>query len=187
MKIKQITFTLCLIALVLITFACQGQDPRYNKWNRYVDNNDGYTIFVPQDWGVENEMIPAMRGTRFYPITKYTGDLSGFVYFSVFVMDSPEKLSSEDATKYVNKIIEGTWQNLNLEMTKGTFKGRVAYNFEISGNPLYTQYQLRGRIKVFRTSGKAFLMMAGATEESFKSLAEEYELIYNGFKLPEAQ
>lgn len=176
-----------LLLLFLFTANCgEIGSLEYQGWSRYTDKDDGYVIMVPPEWDVTGEMFPGMRGTRFYPTKKYTGEMAGFVNFAVFVKDN----SGDDSTlqerypKLIDSLTEGLWQDIEKDTKPGSLAGRPAFVVDIQGRPNYSRFMLRGRIIVAELDGKDFVFFASATKESYRVLARTFELIYNSVRFP---
>ena len=176
-----------MLSLSLILFACgEIGDIRYENWARYTDKADGYVILVPPNWSAEDETIPGMRGTRFIPTDKYTGDMAGFVYFAVIVKDIGSDTQTPDvrSEKIVSELTTGIWTQIQTEKKVGTFAGKPAILYNLKGIPLYTEYKLKGDIIAFDHQGKMYILFSSATENSYEALKETFGLARKSIKLP---
>lgn len=175
-----------LIALFSLSLACSPQaDPRYAGWNRYTDEADGYIVLVPQPWEATDDTRPGIRGTRFNPTVTYSGDMAGFVHFSVLIFDPLPAGDTPDARAEaaVRALVAGNWQDVTMKTATGTVAGVSTAVFELTGTPLYSGYTLQGRTDVLEFEGKLYVLFAGATTNSWPELVETFDLIRNGFRL----
>lgn len=181
-KMMKLAVYFFVVSLVISLVACgEIGDPQYDGWARYKDSEDGYTLFLPPEWNVQDFNIPGFRGSRFYNEIMYTGDRSAFVYFAVIVKDETDSSSPLETVgrQTIRQLTEGIWKNLNLK-TIDNSETRIC--FRISGDPYYTSYKLNGKVCLLRHNNKLYYLFASGTAAAYKELQETYETIFNGFK-----
>jgi hypothetical protein len=181
----------CLAAVLILslmaTTACGPEnDPRYNGWNRYTDDDDHYVILVPPEWIVEGEMMLGMRGVRLFDQRIITPPLTGRLYFSIYVKD----IKAEDKTpldkrarSLVDGLLRGLWCDNEMKSESGKVVDVPAILFDISGHDCASGIGLRGLVAVFEAGNREFILFGTSTTETWHIYEETMNLLIGAFRL----